>query len=186
VNDDGCSSTCKLEVGDLCTFTQGGWGAGCNGNNPGCARNDAFAAAFPSGLLIGDPDGLDGATDGFAAVWTTSLAIENFLPGGGTGGQLTADATNPTSTAAGVLAGQLVAVKLDLGIAGLPGDLRFVSCVAPELELKTIDEVVAIADAAVASGTLPAGVSFSDLTDALTAVNENFDECKKNEGCLGN
>jgi cysteine-rich repeat protein len=185
VNDDGCSSTCKLEVGELCSFTPGGWGAECNGKNAGCVRDAGFAAAFPSGLSIGDPNGLDGASGGFAALWTTPQALESFLPAGGTGGSLTADATNPTSTSAGALAGHLVSVKLNLGIAGLPGDLRFISCVEPELELKTIAEVVAIADAAVASGALPAGVSFSDLTSALTAVNENFDNCNSNEGCLG-
>jgi hypothetical protein len=169
----------------LCTFTQGGWGAECEGNNVGCLRDANFATAFPSGLLIGDQGGLDGPTDGFAVLFTTSQAIEDFLPAGGTPGQLTADATNPTTTSAGVLAGQLVAVKLNLEIADLPGDLHFIACVDPLLLGKTIDEVVEIADAAIASGTLPAGVTFSDLSAALEAVNENFNECKTDNGCLG-
>lgn len=52
--------------------------------NPGCRRDADFATAFPGGLLIGDQNGLDGAAGGFAALWTSSMAIEDFLPAGET------------------------------------------------------------------------------------------------------
>jgi hypothetical protein len=144
-----------------------------------------FASAFPSGLLIGDQSGLNGAPGGFAAIWTTSAAIRDFLPAGSTPGVLTADLTNPTSTPAGVLAGQLVAAKLNVAIAGTPGGLHLAaSCVSTELAGLTVNQLIALADQAVAGNSLPAGVTLSDINDALDAVNENFDDCKQNNGCL--
>lgn len=185
VNGDGCSTTCNLEPGEYCTFTQGGWGAKCSGNNPGCLRDQGFPGAFPTGLRIGDLAGPDGAGNGFTAHWTTSQAVEDFLPAGGTSGALTGDLVDATTTPAGNIAGQLVGVKLDVAIAGLPDDMHLLGCVAPNLRDLTVAQLIAAADAAVATGTLPPGVSFSDLAEALTAVNENFDNCTANEGCLG-
>jgi hypothetical protein len=168
----------------ICTFTQGGWGAACNGNNVGCTRDAGFASAFPSGLRIGDLSGPNGPTNGFTALFTSSAAIEAYLPDGGPSGALTADLTDPTSTPAGALGGQLVAAKLNVGIAGTPTNLVYVDCVVDELNGLTVAQVISLADTAVASGTLPAGVAFSDLTDALDALNSNFDECKQNNGCF--
>lgn len=48
----------------------------------------------------------------------------------------------------------------------------------------SVAQVIDLADAAVASGSLPAGVSFSDLNDALDALNNNYDECDQDLGCL--
>jgi cysteine-rich repeat protein len=184
-NGDGCSSTCKIEVGEVCSFTPGGWGARCAGDNPGCRRDAGFASAFPAGLLIGDQAGHDGPAGGFAALWTTPQAIEAYLPAGGKAGALTADLTNPSSTPAGVLGGHLVAAKLNVAIAGTPANLRLLGCVHPQLRNLTIGQLIALADQAVATGSLPAGLKLSDLTQALDAVNNNFDDCEQNLGCLG-
>ena len=137
----------------MCTYTQGGWGTECKGNNPGCVRDANFANDFPSGLFIG------GAKAG--ALWTTS----------------------PTSTAAGVLAGQQVAAKLNLGILDAPTSYVFVGCVARKLIGVSVGDVIAMADEAMSSGSPPSGLSFSDLSDALATFNENYDECR-DEGCL--
>jgi hypothetical protein len=106
------------------------------------------------------------------------------LPAGGSSGALTDDLTNETSTPAGTLAGQLVAAKLNVAIEGTPSSLVFVDCVVTELNGLTVAQVIDLADAAVASGKLPAGVGFSDLADALDALNNNYDECSKDLGCL--
>jgi cysteine-rich repeat protein len=188
---DGCDANCHLEPGSFCTFTQGGWGATCNGHNPACRLDSDFAGAFPNGLIIGDvtqnpPDGA--VASPWEALWTSAAAIEAYLPAGSTSGALGSDSTNATSTGAGVLGGQLVAAKLDVGILNpslaqlhyLPGD-----CVNSPLEGLTVAQVIALADQAVAGLGLPAGVSFDDLNEALTALNENFDGCTVNQGCLG-
>ncbi len=184
-NDDGCSSTCRLAAGDFCSFTQGGWSAPCSGSNPGCRRDAGFATAFPTGLRLGDPSGPDGPTSGWTALFNSATAIDAFLPAGDRPAPLDADHVDPLSTAAGNLAGQLVAAHLNLGIAGLPADLEFVACVDESLEGLTVGEIVDLADLVVSGQIVPDGPSPSDLTTALTALNENFDNCKVNRGCLG-
>jgi cysteine-rich repeat protein len=183
-NGDDCSSTCKIPPGVYCTYSQGGWGQTCKDANPGCVRDAGFAAALPAGLRIGDAGGPNGPAGGFTARWTSSAAIEAFLPTGGSASPLAADLTNPTSTPAGQLAGQLVGVKLDLAIAGTPASLRLLGCVVPALRDLTIDDLVLLADDALATGATPAGVTFADLANALAAVNLNFDNCTANTHCL--
>jgi hypothetical protein len=159
----------------VCTYTQGGWGTECKGNNPGCVRDANFANDFPSGLFIGG--------DAAGALWTTSQAIEQFLPAGGKPAALVGQSKDPTSTAAGVLAGQQVAAKLNVGILDAPTRYVFVGCVARELIGVSVGDVIAMADEAMSSGSPPSGLSFSDLSDALATFNENYDECD-DEGCL--
>ncbi len=90
------------------THTQGGWGSRAHGENPGVYRDANFDAAFPDGATIGD-------ASEFTALFTDVEAVENFLPAGGTPGALDADYSDPTSTGAGVLAGQVLALTLNVG-----------------------------------------------------------------------
>jgi len=192
--------------GDFATFTQGGWGTDCSGNNPGCLRDQYFASVFPNGLTIGDTDGIDG--DGhFAIVLTTSAAANALLPTSGKPSSLTADATNPTSSSAGSFAGQLVAAKLSVGFddAGALdslkgntsvklGDLIFVGGVDSDLLGWTVRDLVDLADQAI-SGALGSGpfditgdgnadVTISDISTALDVLNNNFDNGTQNNGNL--
>jgi len=173
----------------VCTYTQGGWGSPCKHadlcnegsdgdgchDSPGCIRDANFARDFPSGLFIGGSKA--------NALWTKASAIENFLPAGGKPAALNGQSTNPTSTSAGVLAGQQVAAKLNIGILDAPAGYVFVGCVTRNLIGKSIGDVIAMADAAMSSGTTPSGLTFADLNDALATFNENYDECE-DEGCL--
>jgi hypothetical protein len=195
VSCDGGSSNlpCKPKAGDLCTQTQGGWGSRPCGNNPGAFLRAKFASVWPNGLVLGD-------ANGFTASFSSAAAIRDFLPTGGRPGQLDRSVVDPQcKTKAGVLLGQLLAAKLNVGFdaAGLRrdgkttawtgklGELVFKSgCVARELVGKSVNEVIAMADLAVGRGQLPSGVSFSELNDALTKVNENFVDCRSNGGCL--
>jgi len=191
--------------GDFCSFTQGGWGQECNGGNVGCLRDGHFADVFPNGLILGDQDGVDG--DGaFALVLTSAKAVEDFLPAGSTAGVLTEDLTDPTSSPAGVLAGQLASAKLNVAFADadlfdghghngvLLGDLVYVGCVDDDLIGLSVRDVIDLADELIAGdegdgldldGDGTDDVGASDLSDALGALNENFDECSHNNGCLG-
>lgn len=193
-----------LVPGDFFTYTQGGWGTSCNGNNPGCLRDKHFDAVFPDGLVLGDPDGVDG--DGaFAVHLTSSAAVEALLPTGGKAGKLTGDLTNPTSTPAGVFAGQLASCKLSVqfdlagvfdAVKGLPGvqlgNLEFVGQVHPKLIGKSVDEVIALSDLAISGAAMPldvdgdlvGDVGYSDLSSALDKVNNNFDNGTVNNGVL--
>jgi hypothetical protein len=191
--------------GDLATFTQGGWGTDCSGNNPGCLRDQFFASVFPNGLTIGDTDGIDGDAN-FALVFTSSAAANAFLPAGGKPSTLGADATNPTSSGGGSFAGQLVAAKLCLGfddagaldsLKGNPaiklGDLIFVGGVDSDLLGWTVRDLVDLADQAISgalgtnidiTGDGNADVTISDISTALDVLNNNFDNGTQNNGNL--
>jgi len=188
----------------FCSQTQGGWGTdNCNGNNTACLREAYFDELFPNGLVVGDPDGIDG--DGSAAILLTSSdAVADLLPTGGPSGILTADLTDPQTTSAGVFAGQLVAATLNVaydaagyGKCTLTGDCDFTyppgtlgtlvyveGCVADGLAGWSVNEVIAAANVAISGGGTPTGVSISDLSDALATLNENFVDCDTNIGCL--
>lgn len=194
-----------LGVGSFVTFTQGGWGTKCAGNNPGCLRDQWFGSVFPGGLLLGDQDGVDG--DGHYVVHlTTSKAVEDFLPEGGTPAKLGFDAVNPKNSGAGVLGGQLAAAKLNVhfddagAFAGkktqtgaVVGDLVFAWGVHAKLLGFSLREVITLADRAIAGEiAMPIDIDndgtgdlgFSDLSTALDVANNNFDNGTQNNGNL--
>jgi hypothetical protein len=195
-----------IPPGDYYTYTQGGWGTKCSGNNPGCFRDANFPTAFPDGLVLGDPDG-DDADSHFAIVFTSSKGIEDFLPSGSTAGALDQDHVNPADkTSAGVLAGQLTAAKLSVGFddagsfdglkgqtAGKLGDLLYTGGVHDALIGQSVRDVIELSDRAISGelaepfdvdGDLIGDVMFSDLSTALAVLNENFDNGSVNNGNL--
>jgi hypothetical protein len=203
--DGSCNDT-AIAPGDFVTFTQGGWGTKCKGNNPGCFRDENFPTSFPNGLILGDAQGVDGDAE-FAAHFTTSEAIQDYLPAGKTAKALDADATNPTSTKAGVFGGQLTAAKLNVGfdasgafdsIKGNVGvkleDLVYIANVHEKLIGLTVGEVIVLADNAISGaaampldvdGDNVGDVSFSDLSNALDKLNNEFDNGDQALGSLG-
>ena len=61
------------------TYTQGAWGANPCGNNGASFLQSNFAAVFPTGVTLGCTNKLR---------FTSSNAIRNFLPSGGTSSAL--------------------------------------------------------------------------------------------------
>ncbi|HEY3296136.1 MAG TPA: T9SS type A sorting domain-containing protein [bacterium] len=170
---------CNIPPGDYLTVTQGGWGAPCHGNNPGCIRDNNFATVFPSGLTIGG---------NFTATFLSDTSIENFLPAGGPPSMLTANLTNPTSTPAGVFAGQVLTLAITLGFsnAGVTGfNSNLGNLVVPvgvhtpsgPFAGYTVNQIFALANQVLGGdlGALPAGITVSDLNDVVDAINNNFD-----------
>jgi hypothetical protein len=193
------------EPGDFCSQTQGGWGSGAAGNNPGRLRDTAFDTVFPAPdhLIVGDPDGPD-ADSLYAILLTSSGAVEAYLPAGGPPAALTADQTNPETTSSGVFGGQLTAATLNIGFdaagiglctltgtctfphpPGTLGTLVYGDCVDDDLQGLSVNQVIALANTAISGGGLPAGVTFSDLSDALSKLNQEFVDCDTvATGCL--
>jgi hypothetical protein len=156
---------------------------------PGCIRDHYFDMVFPEGVMIGDTTGVDG----YGAVWETAGDVEAFLPAGDTPAALTGDLLNPTSTPAGILAGQILALRLnrEYSCAGVFEILGLV----PEVECYgeyvipvscglfaglTVDEFLEIADSAI--GGYPEvldsyGASFSDVNETATCLNELHNDC---------
>jgi len=187
----------------FCTFTQGGWGSECpedqEGNpsstQPGCILERYFAQAFPGGSVgIGDPAGVNaGHPNLYAAVWTNPDAVQAFLPAGGTPGMLTSDVTNPVGTGAGVLAGHILSLRLNVefscsgvfrdaglstGVSCYRGFLIPASC--GKFAGLTVEQFLAVADEAVGgrkNALRPYGATLSDLNFTATCLNQLFDNC---------
>jgi hypothetical protein len=151
--------------------------------------------AFPGGSVgIGDPAGPDaGPPDFYSAVWMSPDGVQAFLPAGGTAGMLTADARDPLATSAGVLGGQILALRLNVGFscsgafvaAGLsPAISCYGEFVIPASCGKfaglTVDQFLAVADQAVGgkkNALKPYGASLADLNSTAECLNKMFDNC---------
>lgn len=155
------------------TQTQGGWGAKPNGNNPGVYLHANFAAAFPGGLTIGCGDN--------TLTLTSAQAVTDFLPSGSTPSLLpSGNIADPGGSYSNVLAGQLVTAVLNAGFDAYDpnfssndittGDLVIVSGTFAGL---TINQLIAEANSAI--GGCSNVYALSDLNDALSAFNENYD-----------
>lgn len=164
------------------TFTIGGWGSECSGNNPGCYRDQNFSQAFPNGLAIGC--GLN------QLVLTSSQAVQDFLPSGGTSSTLNSGILiNPGQSYSNVLAAQLVGVTLALGFdtydttfsdnSSSLGDLRIGS---GPFEGMRVGDFLELANDVI--GGCQLGYSLSDLNATATAINENYDNGTVNNGFL--
>ncbi len=161
------------------TYTQGGWGAKPAGNNPGTLLQANFPNVYPSGVSIGST---------LKLTFTSSIGVEGFLPQGGTAGLLTMSASNPTTSAAGVLAGQVLALQLSVDFSnkgitktGL-ANLKIVSGIAAG---QTVSQILSMANSILGgSMAVPSGYTLSDLVNVLDAINNNFDGGTVNKGYL--
>jgi hypothetical protein len=163
------------------TYTQGGWGTAPSGMNPGWLLSTYFLKVYKIGYVqIGGTKYLK---------FTSVKAIQIFLPNGTTPGILTASATNPTTSSAGVFASQILALRLnvDFSTAGIKksglGNLKIIS---GPLAGYTVNQVLTLANTVLGgnTGALPAGISLSTLSNVLDTINNNFDSGTTNNGYL--
>jgi hypothetical protein len=164
------------------TYTQGGWGAPPNGNNPGMLLKNNFATVYPTGVTIGGSP--------YNLKFTSASAIEAFLPAGGKPGVLNKSATNPKSSSANVFGGQVLALQLsvDFSNAGITTVGLSARKVAPGNPMagSTVAQVLAVANQVIAGNpsALPTGMSVSNLNDVVSRINENYDNGTTNNGYL--
>ncbi|MBI5380348.1 MAG: hypothetical protein HZA31_00450 [Opitutae bacterium] len=156
------------------SFTQGGWGATPNGNNPGTVLTGAFVRVYPAGLTLGN---------GFTLRFASASAITAFLPAGGPARALTGSLVNPTSSSAGVFGGQVLALRLNVdysaagvtaGTGGPLGALRLTGT-GTALDGLTVAAILNLAETALGGGGTPAGVTIATLNDIATRLNESYD-----------
>jgi uncharacterized repeat protein (TIGR01451 family) len=162
------------------TFTQGGWGSTPTGNNPGSVLAADFPVVYPMGLAIGGSKTLK---------FLSADAIDNFLPAGGGAAALNASAVNPTTSSAGVLAGQELELQLsvDFSTAGIfRGGLASLKVQSGKLAGLTVGQVATMANAVLGgnSSVLPSGVSIGDLNNTIDSINSNFDGGTTDKGYL--
>jgi hypothetical protein len=158
--------------GNHTTYTQGGWGSKPKGGNPGALLLANFSLVYPGGSVsIGG---------GYKLTFTSAKAIENFLPQGGKPGVLKVSATNPTSSAAAVFAGQVLALRLsvDFSNRGITGHgLGSVKLTSGPLSGRTIAQVLDLAMRVLGGETsaLPSGMTVSQLNDVVDGINNRYD-----------
>jgi len=157
-------------AGRLRTVTQGGWGAPPHGNNPGSFLVANFSSIGP--VVVG-------CSTGYKLTFNSAAAIEAFLPQGGTPGVLKVSATNPTTSAAGVFAGQVLALQISTSFSNagkLPTGLGGYVLTTGPATGKTVATVLADANKALGGCGLPSYVSnISDLNFVVDQINNLFD-----------
>jgi uncharacterized repeat protein (TIGR01451 family) len=163
-----------------CTFrtqTQGGWGSSPSGNNPGAFLAQHFNSVFgASGVTIGGYKKL---------TFTSSTAVRNFLPQGGSPNKLTSTGTNVTSSSAGVFAGQVLALQISVAMseAGKTTEgLADLEVKSGPLAGKTVGEVLELANKAL--GGKSVGISITTLNSVVDSINQNFVDGVVNKGYL--
>ncbi|MDP4116531.1 MAG: choice-of-anchor A family protein, partial [Bacteroidota bacterium] len=160
------------------TYTQGGWGSPSN-STPGGIRDAHFTTVFPQGMTIGTLK---------TAKFSTAVSIKNFLPQGGTASAFTTNYVNPTSTSAGVFGGQVAALAMNVyydnagKLGNNPLKLKDLKVVSGTFQGKTVAEILDLCNKALGGETT--GFTFSQLNDAATSINENFDNGNTNNGYL--
>ncbi len=163
------------------TFTQGGWGANCNGGNPGCYRDNNFASAFSGGLTIGCNNTL---------TLTSAAAVNAFLPSGSSAASLPAGAlVNPGSGYQNVLAAQIVALTLSVGFDAADPNFATATNNLGGLVIDTgLFAGMTVQDFLDEANRLIGGCgsiyTYAQVNAAATAINENFDNGTVDRGFL--
>ncbi len=157
------------ECGQFRTQTPGGWGAPGNGNNPGVYRDANFSSAFPTGIVLGCTNTL---------TLNSAAAVEAFLPSGGTPSALSQNLTNPANYG-NTLAGHLVAITLSIGFDEYDEDFSESTQLLKDQIINngtfngwTVEQLVILANQVLGACNLD--YTPSQVTDALSMINENF------------
>jgi SprB repeat len=154
------------------TYTQGAWGANPCGGNAATFLQTNFAAVFPTGITIGCTNKLK---------FTTSTAIRNFLPSGGTAAALPSGTLINPSCYSNVLAGQLLAATLNVkfdeyfsSFAPAAGNLKNLVIASGPFVGMTVQQLIDNANSKI-GGCAAFNKTFAEYNTALTNVNATYD-----------
>jgi hypothetical protein len=179
-----CTQKC-VEPPPVCpcqfkTYTQGGYGAPPKKGNPAAFLRNNFATCFPNGVTIG-------CSNGYTLKLTTAQAVMDFLPQGRMPFWLQQNYVDPGSENITVLAGQLITAKLNVGFDYCKAKFGVPPCHLANATFKdgvfagkTVQEVIDIADQVI--GQCSDAYTPSQVNEALTQVNENYDNGTTDKG----
>jgi hypothetical protein len=168
-------------AGALTTYDQAEWGD--ENSAAGILLAEEYGPVYASG---GDLFVIGTASPGFSVEFTSGLHLGDFLPASGPVGSLNTDLENPTATSAGIFAGEVAGLKLniDFSAAGLlPGTsgLHFGNLVLTGmtgansgLNGLTVTQFLSIDNAAL--GGADTGFTITDLDIDLAGLNNAFDD----------
>ncbi|MEN6545485.1 MAG: SdrD B-like domain-containing protein [Armatimonadia bacterium] len=161
--------------GPFTTYKQDQWG----GSTANSLLAGKFATLYPSGLTVGGT---------YTIALTSAAAVDAFLPQGGGPNVLTMNYTDPTKTSAGELAGQVVALKLnvDFSEAGFTKKGLASLKLTKDLAGWTVAQVLTLAQTVLGGnpGALPSGVDLNKLKDICKKINENYEKGTNDRGYL--
>jgi hypothetical protein len=171
------TTTSQCGLGTFITYTQAEWSKHSDPHNAnaGSLLTSNFASVYPG------PTYVTIGTPALKLTFTTVDAIQRFLPAGGKAAALDATATNPTKSKGGGFAGQVLTLKInvDFASAGLLGvDLRYLRVVDGPVAGWAVQDVLDFGNQALGGGGLTKNavtLTFDQLTDIITNINENFD-----------
>jgi hypothetical protein len=175
-----CQSGCQQK-----TYTCNGWNATPHNANPGGILGKNYSTCYPNGqVVIGGV-----STHGYTLTFTNATAVQNFVLQGGASGVLSHSDTNPTGSAAGSFAGDVLALRLniDYSAAGITGvGLANRTVVQGPLWGYTVQEVMDLANAVLGGQTwqLPRGMGVSDLDAIVANINSNYENGAIDNGYL--
>ena len=183
---NGCSISASFTVkqqtcNGFTTVTQGGWGAKAAGKNWGAYRDANFAAAFPTGLMVG--------TALRNLKLSSAKAVDDFLPSGSSPRALDKSYVNPGQTYQNVFAGQVVALTLSVRFDEWDANFSSNSIKLGDLIVNsgtfagwTVYQILAEANKVLAGEA--SKYSASQLNAIVDAINNNYDNGKVNLGLL--
>ena len=183
---NGCMISKNVEVkvptcDGFTTVTQGGWGAKAAGKNWGAYRDANFAAAFPTGLMVG--------TALRNLKLSSAKAVDDFLPSGSSPRALENSYVNPGQTYQNVFAGQVVALTLSVRFDEWDANFSSNSIKLGDLIVNsgtfagwTVYQILAEANKVLAGEA--SMYSASQLNAIVDAINNNYDNGKVNLGLL--
>ena len=153
------------------TYSQGGWG------NPTSAQgvylSNNFSTVFPNGITVG--------SNTKYLKFTSALAVTNFLPSGGTSGRIgDVTLTNPLTSNAGNLGGQLLAVMINAEVdakissfARSSGNLYDLKIAKGYFTNFTVRELIKEANEYISGKVVT--YSVTDLLSALDGIIKSYD-----------
>jgi hypothetical protein len=168
-------------AGAFTTYDQAEWG------DPTTAAGSLLGTYYGTVYAsTGDVFQIGNASTGFFAEFTGESHLDDFLPASGAVGPLNNDSANPTTTSAGIFAGEVAGLKLNIdfsaagllpGTSGLHfGDLVLTGMTGADAGLNglTINQFLSLNDMAL--GGADTGFTITDLESQLARLNSAFDD----------
>jgi hypothetical protein len=165
----------------LTTYDQAEWG------DPTTAAGSLLGTYYGTVYAsTGDVFQIGNASTGFFAEFTGESHLDDFLPASGAVGPLNNDSANPTTTSAGIFAGEVAGLKLNIdfsaagllpGTSGLHfGDLVLTGMTGAYSGLNgvTVSQFLSLTGQAL--GGANTGFTITDLDIELVGFNNAFDD----------
>jgi hypothetical protein len=167
-------------AGAVVTYDQSDWGDPTN--VAGMLLDDKFDSIYAS---AGGVFEIGSTTPGFFMVFTGAVDLEAFLPTSGLPGPLDANLVNPTTSSAGLFAGEAAALKLNLDFSNagllpnssglLLGNLVLTGFSGSESSLNglTVNQFFPLSQAALAGQ--PTSLGLANIDNITANINDAFD-----------